>query len=108
MRCLRFTVPLCGLALACATPSMAQDNRVSELADPVRLAAADGAIDVEVGHAAPCLADFDGDGLLDLLVGQFGGGKLRWYRNVGSNSEPRFAASAWVEAAGKPAATSAG
>ncbi len=108
MRWLRFTVPLCGVALAAATAGRAQEERFHELAEPVRLAAADGVIDVEVGHAAPYLADFDGDGLVDLLVGQFGGGKLRWYRNMGSNSEPKFAASAWVEAAGKPAATSAG
>lgn len=107
MRCLRFTVPLCGLALAAAV-CRAADVRPNELAAPVRLEAADGVVDVEVGHAAPYLADYDGDGLVDLLVGQFGGGKLRWYRNVGSNSEPKFAASAWVEAAGTPAATSAG
>lgn len=35
-------------------------------------------IDVEIGHAAPLVADL-GDGKQSLLVGQFGGGKLRIY-----------------------------
>ena len=108
MRRLRLTVPLCGMALAAAAACRADEQGPKELAPPVRLEAANGVIDVDVGHAAPYLADFDGDGLADLLVGQFGEGKLRWYRNVGSASEPKFAAPTWVEAAGKPAATSAG
>jgi len=45
----------------------------------------------EVGHAAPFFADLDGDGKRDLLVGQFGGGKLRIYKNQGTDREPRFA-----------------
>ena len=48
-------------------------------------------IDVEIGHAAPLVADWDGDGVRDLLVGQFQGGHLRIYRKVGTDTEPRFA-----------------
>lgn len=62
----------------------------SELLEPVRILAGGKPIDVEVGHAAPCFADFDGDGLEDLLVGQFGGGKLRIYKNAGTGRLPRF------------------
>ena len=64
----------------------------SELAEPVRLEAAGKPVDTEIGHAAPFVCDFDGDGLKDLLVGQFGEGLLRIYRNRGTNSEPELAA----------------
>ena len=40
-------------------------------------------------HAAPVLADLDGDGDLDLLAGESSGELNRW-RNEGSASEPRF------------------
>ena len=61
-----------------------------ELEPGVRLKAAGKLIDTEVGHAAPFLYDLDSDGDRDLLVGQFGEGKLRVYRNVGTLGEPRF------------------
>jgi hypothetical protein len=64
----------------------------SELAPPVRLEAAGKPIDTDIGHAAPFVCDFDGDGLKDLLVGQFGEGLLWIYRNEGTNSQPRLAA----------------
>lgn len=64
----------------------------AELADPVRIEAAGKPIDTEIGHAAPFVCDFDGDGLKDLMVGQFGDGLLWIYRNEGTNSEPKLAA----------------
>jgi hypothetical protein len=63
-----------------------------ELRPPVRLEADGKPIDTDVGHAAPHLADIDGDGKLDLLVGQFGDGILWIYKNIGSNTAPRYAA----------------
>jgi len=39
---------------------------------------------------AICVADWDGDGLRDLLVGRWD--SLRFYKNVGTPAEPRFAA----------------
>lgn len=59
---------------------------------PTRLIAAGKPIDTEIGHAAPCVADFDGDGTRDLLVGQFGGGVLWIYRNKGTDAKPEFEA----------------
>jgi hypothetical protein len=64
----------------------------AELEPPVRLEAAGKPIDTDIGHAAPFVYDFDGDGIKDLLVGQFGDGLLWIYRNEGTNSEPKLAA----------------
>ena len=63
-----------------------------ELAPPVRLEAGGKPIDTEVGHAAPFVYDWDGDGVRDLLVGQFGGGALWVFRNQGTNAQPKLAA----------------
>ncbi len=63
-----------------------------DLEQPVRLEAAGKPIDTDIGHAAPFVCDFDGDGMKDLLVGQFGEGILWIYRNEGTNSEPKLAA----------------
>ena len=38
------------------------------------------------------------DGNFDLLVGQFGDGKLRIYRNLGDNKNPKFGAYAYFKA----------
>jgi len=63
-----------------------------DLMSPVRLEAAGKPIDTEVGHAAPFVCDWDGDGVQDLLVGQFGGGVLWIFRNEGTNAAPKLAA----------------
>ena len=72
--------------------SPAVDDPAGELAPPVRLEAAGKPIDTDIGHAAPFVGDFDGDGVKDLLVGQFGNGILWIYRNLGTNAQPKLAA----------------
>jgi hypothetical protein len=42
------------------------------------------------GDSQPIAADWDGDGLLDLIVG-WGDGSVVWYRNVGSRTAPKLA-----------------
>ena len=70
----------------------------AQLAAPVQIQAEGGPIDTEVGHAAPYFADLDGDGKRDLLVGQFGGGKLRVYANAGDAKKPSFGNFTWFKA----------
>jgi hypothetical protein len=55
---------------------------------PVAVAAGKGALRVN-GHANPVAADWDGDGLWDLVVGASDGG-VSWFRNAGTRKEPRF------------------
>ena len=70
----------------------------AEFAAPVRLDGGGEAVRVESpGYAAPCWADIDGDGQKDLLVGQFNGGKIRFYKNLGQN---KLAAAQWLKAEG--------
>jgi hypothetical protein len=70
-----------------------------ELAPPVQVMADGKPIDVErSGHAAPYVGDFFGDGRPALLVGQFDGGKLRIYRNLGTAKSPRFGGFEWFKA----------
>jgi len=82
LRLLSFAVTVSAIAVAVG----------NELESPVNVAAAGKPIDVEgVGYAAPFYADFDGDGIHDLLVGEFYKGRMRIYPNQGTNTEPKFA-----------------
>lgn len=86
--------------LFCSGQKLRADD--SELMPPVLLQAGGKPIDVErVGHAAPFVGDFDGDGVMDLLVGQFDEGRLRVYRNLGTNAKPRFESYTWFKAGGE-------
>ena len=68
---------------------------------PVRLKAEDGVIDSgkSWGHSGPWIADVDGDGVNDLVVGDFSG-VFRFYRNIGSNAQPRYAKAVNLQAGG--------
>lgn len=89
-------IPCCmafGL-LALAPPALSD-----ELLPPVPVLVDGRPLDVErQGHAAPFVGDLDGDGKRHLLVGQFDDGRLRIYRNRGTNTRPRFDSFTWFEA----------
>ena len=90
-------------ALALTFPAIAgsltAQDRVDPFEKPIRLKSGDDIINVDIGHAAPFVADIDTDGKPDLLVGQFGQGRLRIYKNVGKqDAEPQFAGFSWLMA----------
>jgi hypothetical protein len=79
-----------------------------ELGSGVKLEAAGKPIDVQVGHLVPCVADWNGDGRKDLLVGQFVGGKIALYLNEGTDKAPKFGSGRFLEAGGKEISLPAG
>jgi len=91
-----------GVLLSCSwmLAALSGSGSADELAAPFAVEARGAVIDVEGGHAAPFFHDLDGDGLAELFVGQFAGGKLRIYRNVGARGAPRFEDFRLFEAAG--------
>lgn len=88
----------------------AGDGADSPLAAPFTAEAGGRPIDLAngIGHAAPLFMDWDGDGLKDLLVGQFDGGYLRIYRNTGKKGAPTFGEHTWFEADGARAKVETG
>ena len=81
------------LSLGAVSPGAVSPGAVSELAEPVRLYADGKAIDIgelsSFGHAGPWIADVDGDGDRDLLVGDFPG-HFWFVENCGTEKEPKY------------------
>lgn len=118
MRCV--ALALCASATFPATAAA----QAQDLLQPERILADGKPIDVTTGHAAPYVLDFDGDGLKDLLVGEFGdgqfpvaelpaalaegwkqadafcNGRLRIYRNRGTDAAPKFQDFEYLRAGG--------
>ncbi|MFV1969044.1 MAG: FG-GAP repeat domain-containing protein, partial [Pirellulaceae bacterium] len=65
-------------------------NEAPQYEPPAKLMANEQPVDV-YGMPSPNLADFDGDGDLDLLCGEFVD-TLTYFQNEGTRSEPRYAA----------------
>lgn len=92
-------------------PNASGDAKLS-FGDAVAVRAADQPVKAQGGDAAPILADWDGDGRADLLVGG-GSGQVLWMRDEAKAGAPSFAAPvelvpeashAWTGDAGDPAA----
>lgn len=86
---LAVVLPVC---MVLATPPMFNDY--------VLIYSGGTPISVSGGHADPCVADWDLDGLKDLLVGQYTLGKIRFYANTGSNEDPVFNSFVYLKADG--------
>jgi len=67
---------------------------------PYKINANGSPIRLTVGHANPLVTDWDGDGLKDLIIGQYSGGKMRLYINEGSNPAPVFGTFTYLQADG--------
>ena len=94
------------LLVICAAATVAYSfprPRLSALRAGVLILAGGQPINVDTGHASPSMFDIDGDGKRDLLVGQFDKGKVRVYRNIGSDAHPRFKDFRYLNAGGEPA-----
>ncbi len=71
-----------------------------EYAPPVKVQAAGQPVDV-YGMPSPNFADFDGDGDLDLLCGEFLDG-FTYFENVGTRTQPVYAAGRRLQREGQP------
>jgi len=84
-----------------ADKELESKSESSGFSAPVRLKANGEFISTEEpGYASPCLADIDGDGNKDLLVGQFNMGKIKVYKGAGDG---KFSKGKWLRAGGKVA-----
>jgi hypothetical protein len=87
-----------------AEPPSAPDSGYAFEA-PVRIKAGDEFISTEgPGYACPTMADVDGDGNNDLVVGQFNQGHMLFCKNIAASGErPQFAAAQWIQSEGQRA-----
>jgi hypothetical protein len=107
-------VSCAAMVLVAATVSSAQSRPAdatatrSMFAPPVRLEADGKPIDIgrlsKFAHAGPCLADVDGDGKRDLLVGDFPG-NFWLFLNTGADDKPVFTGKGRFKAGGVDAKT---
>jgi hypothetical protein len=57
--------------------------------------------DIDVGYyAAPFVVDWDGDGVQDLILGQYSSGYIRFYKNEGTNESPVLNSFSYLQADG--------
>ncbi|MBD3277296.1 MAG: hypothetical protein GF388_03265 [Candidatus Aegiribacteria sp.] len=71
-----------------------------EFADPFFVQASGTDLVVSGSVPDPCVVDWDGDGLKDLVIGQFSSGKVRFYPNSGTNAAPVFTSFSYLQAGG--------
>ena len=75
---------------------------------PVKIEASGTPITLAIGHANPLVFDWNGDGLKDLIVGQYSSGKIRLYPNEGTNADPVFSSYTFMQADGTDISLSSG
>lgn len=74
----------------------------------VRLKTADEYIDVKVGHLVPHITDWNNDGKKDMLMGQFAGGTITLFENIGTDDAPVFGEGKPLPAGEEPISMAAG
>ena len=101
-------IAIIGISALTTTENHAQESEAKSafaFETPVRVKANGKAIEVGgYGYAVPCLADIDGDGISDLLVGQFTSGRIALYKGVKNSTgtrELQFNEREWLKADGK-------
>ena len=99
MRLLVFTVAVLVFSAFAATP---------DYQTPFQIYASGSPIELSLGHANPLVTDWNGDGLKDLIVGQYTGGKIRYYQNDGTNDSPVFGSFAYMQADGNDISLTSG
>ncbi|MFC1492425.1 hypothetical protein ACFL6O_00575 [candidate division KSB1 bacterium] len=97
----RKLVPLIIVVLIFAVYSPPDASAQKSFDQGVRILSDGKPIDVEIGHSVPTVADWNNDGKKDLVVGQFGKGKIRLYLNQGTDSRPAFNGFEYLKAGGK-------
>ncbi len=75
-------------------------NEAPEYAEPVKVTADGQPVDV-YGMPSPNFADFDGDGDLDLLCGEFVD-RFTYFQNIGTRTEPQYAQGRFLMHDGTP------
>lgn len=99
------TRPLCKRILFFTLPLLATHTPPLALAGDIQLQPGiplkKGAVALDVGtYAIPCVADWNGDGRKDLLVGYQTDGKVALFTNAASDIAPVFSSSSILQAGG--------
>ncbi len=104
MRILILCVAILALSPLVLAEEVTTEEAPSVFHEPIQLMADGKPIAMESpGFAAPTVADVDGDGKRDLVVGQFKSGKMHFFKNIGSATAPEFAAGDWIKTGDKAA-----
>ena len=103
MRVLRLSWLMIALLGACLSAHAAAPELAA--GQPV----ADGGDVLAVGRfSAPEVVDWNNDGRLDLVVGQYNSGNINLFLNTTTSSLPRFDGGSYIESDGAPITTSYG
>jgi hypothetical protein len=76
-------------------PKFAEPKKLCVNDEPIRIQACEngsiqGPCEAKWGYTTPIVADWDGDGLKDILINSIWG-KIEWYKNIGTAKNPKLA-----------------